>query len=62
MQGEQAEIRADDRADVQGFDNLQTKAEIAEFEAWLDAGCPDQFVSDDEVTIVPEQGPLWKRP
>ena len=49
MQGEQAMIRADDRDesfDEQcereyreergGFDNLQTDAEVAEFEAWLD--------------------------
>lgn len=39
MQGEQAMIRADDRDDVQepqGFDNLQTPEDIAEFEAWLD--------------------------
>ena len=36
MQGEQAMNRADDRDEVEGFDNLQTEAEIAEFEAWLD--------------------------
>ena len=37
MQGEQAMNRADDRDEVEGFDNLQTEAEVAEFEAWLDS-------------------------
>ena len=36
MFNDQLEIEGDQREDVEGFDNLQTEEEIAEYEAWLD--------------------------
>ena len=50
MQNEQATNR-DDVRELEGFANLQTETEVAEFEAWLD-GFVEWIPSDAELKAI----------